>query len=225
METKSEFDSNNEINEQTGEQLQELSHSDKIVGIFTEPLATFKSISLFPLRTIDWLLPVLLLYILVSLSAIVSMTNPLLKAESKKMRYEASEKQIESMVKSGALTEEQANEQMKVIDKNMDQIFSPTAQIFSTVSILVFGFIFFFIISSVYYVFSKFVLRGEGSYKSVLVASGMVSYISMVQVFLITVLSMLTDTWYKDLSIGTFMGTGKEDLGGLLLSKIDPISI
>lgn len=211
--------------EESAELVQELSHTDKIVGIFTEPSATFKSISLFPQRLIDWLLPVVLLLILVSLSVLVSMTNPVLRADAKKMRYEATEKQIDALVKSGTLTQEQAKEQMEKTEKSLEMMDSPVAQIFSGVSILVFGLIFFFIISGVYFILAKYVLRGNGVYKSVLVASGMTSYISMIQVVLITILSMVTDKWYRDFSIGSFMGLGKEDIAGYLLSKIDPINI
>ncbi|MHC1739238.1 MAG: YIP1 family protein [Ignavibacteriaceae bacterium] len=226
MESNNGHENNNILpSEETAELVQELSHTDKIVGIFTEPAATFKSMSLFPLRLIDWLLPVVLLLILVSLSVLVSMTNPILRSEAKKMRYEAAEKQIDAMVKSGTLTEEQASEQMKTTEKSLEMMDSPTAQIFSGVSILVFGLIFFFIICGAYFVLAKFVLRGNGVYKSVLVASGMTSYISMIQVVLITIMSMLTDKWYRDLSIGSFMGFGKEDIAGYLLAKIDPINI
>jgi len=226
METQNDTENNDsQLAEVIPEQVQELSHTDKIVGIFTEPTATYKSISLFPLRTIDWLLPVVLLLVIVSLSVFVSMTNPILRAESKKIRYEATEKQLDAMVKSGTLTEEQASEQMKAAERNLELMSSPTAQIFASISIIVFGLIFFFVISLVYFALSKYVLHGNGGYKSVLVASGMTSYISMIQVVLVTILSLVTNSWYKDLSIGSFMGMGKEELLGFTLSKLDPITI
>ena len=38
----------------------ELSHTDKMIGIFTEPSNTYEATSKFPPRTIDWFLPVAL---------------------------------------------------------------------------------------------------------------------------------------------------------------------
>ena len=36
----------------------ELSHTDKLAGLFTEPSSTFQSIAKFPPKVIDWLLVV-----------------------------------------------------------------------------------------------------------------------------------------------------------------------
>ncbi|HSP88840.1 MAG TPA: hypothetical protein VLN45_11945, partial [Ignavibacteriaceae bacterium] len=45
---------------------EELSHTDKMIGIFSEPSATYEKIARFPVRTIDWLMPFLLLLFIIS---------------------------------------------------------------------------------------------------------------------------------------------------------------
>ena len=37
----------------------ELNHSDKMIGVITEPTSTFSKIAKFPPKTMDWFLPML----------------------------------------------------------------------------------------------------------------------------------------------------------------------
>jgi len=212
----------NDTNNQAGDTvLSELSFSDKIVGVFTEPGNTFKQIAAFPLKTSDWLLPVLFLYILVSLSVVVSMQNPILKSESRKQQMVEVEKQL----KNSGLSEEQIQQQLDQMEQRMETMEGPTGYVISSVSIFVFGFIFFFIISGFYFLFCKFILKGDGSFKSVLVVSGLTSYIAMLQVILITILSIAFDKWFRDVSVASFLGMEKTEFVGFLLSKLDIITI
>lgn len=53
----------------------ELSFSDKMIGIFSEPGKTYESISNHPLRTIDWLLPFFILLFIVTATQLLLMSN------------------------------------------------------------------------------------------------------------------------------------------------------
>ena len=41
----------------------EQSHTDKLVGLFTEPGDTFKTLARFTPKTVDWIIPLLILSI------------------------------------------------------------------------------------------------------------------------------------------------------------------
>ena len=50
----------------------EMNHTDKIVGVFSEPGKTFAKMAKFPLKTADWIIPVCTLIIITILSIIVT---------------------------------------------------------------------------------------------------------------------------------------------------------
>lgn len=57
----------------------ELSHTDKMVGIFSEPSTTYESTAKFPPRTMDWFLPLLFVVILSIASQFILFSNPEIK--------------------------------------------------------------------------------------------------------------------------------------------------
>ncbi len=99
---------------------EELSHSDKLTGIFTEPSAVFTSIRNFPLRTIDWLLPLFILLLLVSVSSYIMMSNPEIRGQVIEKQRERVEKNLEEQVAKGNLTRSQAEEQMIKIEDELE---------------------------------------------------------------------------------------------------------
>jgi hypothetical protein len=174
----------------------------------------------------DWLLPFLLLLITVIISNFVMMSDPQIKSEVTKKQLETIEKNLAEMIKEGKMTKEQAEQQMEMIEQRMEEFGSgSTGLIIQAISILVMGFIMFFIVCGVYFLLAKFVLKGDGGYSSVLVASGLTSYISIIQVVLATILSILLGTLIRDTSVGSLMSVNKEEFTGFLLSKLDVISI
>jgi len=61
--------------EQTTEETGDFSHSDKMIGVFTEPTRMFSITSKFAPRHKDWVIPVLIFFIVVALIRIIAMTN------------------------------------------------------------------------------------------------------------------------------------------------------
>ncbi len=92
---------NNETlnNEQTNQQ-QELSHSDKMIGVFTEPSNTFEAIAKFPVRSIDWVLPVVIVFILIGLMRSLAMLNEEVALQTRQAQIEMFDK----MVSEGKMT-------------------------------------------------------------------------------------------------------------------------
>jgi hypothetical protein len=208
----------------TGEtpEVEELSHSDKLVGVFAEPKTTFEKISGFPPKTIDWILPVILLLVVIALTRILVLSNDEIAYQTKQTMRQQMEQQMSDRVESGSMTQENAD---NIIDKQIEFSFSPMGKIIQAVSILIGGFIFFFIITGIYFLFARFLLKGEGKYSTALVPNGLVAYISIVQILVATVLSLLMGKLLGDVSIASFTGADKATIAGFILGKLDIFSI
>ncbi|GAB6282388.1 MAG: hypothetical protein STSR0008_11330 [Ignavibacterium sp.] len=207
------------------EQEKELSHIDKLVGIFTEPIKTFEKISLFPPKTIDWLLPFFLLLLVISVSQVIRMSNPIIKSEMQEKQIQQIEKSLDEAVKRGEITRQDANQRMEIIENQMSEAKMGSIILLQTISIFVMGFIFFLIVCGVYFIFAKLIFKDNGTYSGVLVASGITSYIGILQIIVVTILSLLFSKFYQDTSLTSFLSIERTTLAGVLLSKLDPFSI
>jgi hypothetical protein len=205
--------------------LQELSHTDKASGMFFEPKRTFQIVSMFPPKTVDWLLPVFILLLVVSLTRILVMSNEEIYFKIKQKQIQQAEKIFDGMVAKGQMTREQADEQLEQAKERMDMGRGTAGIIIQTVSILVVGFIFYFIIVIVYFACVKLLFKGEGTYRSALIANGLPSYISMLQILVASILSLVFSRLVNDTSAASFMNLDKSEISGFLLGKIDPFSI
>lgn len=202
----------------------ELNHTDKLVGVFTEPSLTFEAAAKFPPKTSDWLIPVFALIIVVIISNFLIMSNPIIKQSIVEKQMAMIEKQFSDAVESGSMTQSQADEQMDRIRDSMDQQMA-AGQIFQVIGVLIGVFIFFFVVSGVYFLFSRFALKGDGTYASAMVPYGLSFYISIIAAIIQLILSLSMDKHFQDLSVASFMGTDTSTFIGMLLSKIDIFSI
>jgi hypothetical protein len=157
----------------------------------------------------------------VALIRIIAMTNVEVKFEAKRQGIE----RIEKMVESGTMTREQGDAAIEAIDQQMAFMEGPVGWVITVATTLIFGFIIFFIIVGIYFLFIKFILKGEGTFASALVANGLTSYISILQIIMGGILTMLFGKMIMDTSLASIMGSDKTTLTGWLLSKVDPISI
>jgi len=213
----------NEISQEFGENAQgeELSHSDKMIGIFTEPTKTFEQTAIFPPRNKDWVIPLVIFFFIVAVIRMVSMMN-------EEVFFEAKQKQIDSiekMVESETLTREDGDAAIERIDEQMEFMQGPVGWVITIATTLIFGFIVFFIIVGIYFLFVKLLLKGEGGYASALVANGLTAYISIVQYIIVGILTMAFGALINDTSLAALLGTDRTTIAGFFLAKIDPLSI
>jgi hypothetical protein len=201
--------------EQTSSE-QELSHTDKLIGIITAPKETFEKIAKFPPKTMDWFLPVLILCVVLALTQILVMTNPEIAYQEKLKQQE----QLDKAVSEGQMTQEQADQRMNQIE-SMGAII----HVISSVSIFIVVFVLFFILSGIYFLFSKFALKGDGVYASALVADGLVSYIGIIHVILAAIFAFVFGRLMRDVSLSSLMDIDKSTFMGWLLAKVDPLTI
>jgi hypothetical protein len=219
------FDKENE-EKQAGEDVlqvdEDFGHTDKIIGLFTNPITTFERIARFPPKAIDWVIPLIVLMLLVVISNLAMMNNQEIAYQIKQKQIETSEKGINQAVAEGKMTKEQADAQMTRLE---DYFNSPLAKILSTVGILVVLPIVFFIVTGFYFLFVKFALKGDGTYTSALVANGMTLYIGMINVILAGVLAFVFGRMLSDVSLASLVNADKSGINGYLLSKLDVIAI
>lgn len=213
----------NEISQEFDENAQgeELSHSDKMIGIFTEPTKTFGQTAKFPPRNKDWVIPLVIFFFIVAVIRMVSMMD-------EEVFFEAKQKQIDSiekMVESETLTREDGDAAIERIDEQMEFMQGPVGWVITIATTLIFGFIVFFIIVGIYFLFVKLLLKGEGGYASALVANGLTAYISIVQYIIVGILTMTFGALINDTSLAALLGTDRTTIAGFFLAKIDPLSI
>ena len=226
MDTSDTNENSEQVNNSEPEESQEeLSHSDNMIGIFTEPGKTFDLIAKFPPRTKDWLLPFMLLLALVSITQIILIQNSEIAFQTKQEQLEKIQASFDEAVEKGQMTREQADQQMDGVMERMDQSGSPVAMIIQTVSIFIIGFIIFFFFVAIHFMFSKFALKGEGSFASSLVANGLTAYIGMVHVILAAVLSLVLSRLLSDVNIASLIQADKFSVAGFILGKLDLFSI
>lgn len=91
---------------------EELSHTDKMIGVITAPIETFENIAKYPPKTIDWFLPVVILCIVIALTQFLVMTNPEIALQAKQKQMEAIQKNFDEMVAKKQMTQQQADEQI-----------------------------------------------------------------------------------------------------------------
>ena len=226
METSDTNENVEQVNNSEPEDSQEeLSHSDKMIGVFTEPGKTFDLISKFPPRTKDWFLPFVLLLALVSITQIILIQNSEIAFQTKQEQLAKIQRSIDEAVEKGQMTREQADQRMDSIMERMDQSGSLVEMIIQTVSIFIVGFIIFFFFVAIHFMLSKFALKGEGSFASSLVANGLSAYIGMVHVILAAVLSLALSRLLSDVNIASLIQADKFSVAGFIFGKLDLFSI
>lgn len=210
--------------EEISEEDFELNHTDKLVGVFTEPGTTFKRMSKVGVKTTDWLIPILVVIIISIISNYVMMSNPTIKYSIMEKQMTAIEERLDEMVEKGQMTESQKDEQLQQTRDFMENQGS-TQMIFSTLGILIFTFVMFFIVSGVFFAVTKFGLKGEGVYKEAMGAYGLPHYIIVVQVIVMVILAFVLDRFIQGTSVAALMDSDKTTFVGWILSKLDIFSI
>ena len=192
----------------------ELSHTDKMVGILSEPSNTYESTAKFPPKTIDWVIPLILVVVLSIASQFILFSNPEIKYQIVQKQTEA----IQKAVQEGKITQEMADKQIQFMSGSF-------MSIISSVSTLVIVPIIFFIVTLILFLLSKFALKGDGTYSSALVANGLSMYILMIHIILATVVGIVLGKLIRDLSLTSLLGMDKTSFMGWILSFVDVLTI
>jgi hypothetical protein len=150
------------------------------------------------------------------------MQNPDLAFQVKQQQKENMEKSLNTAVEKKQITPEQKEERL---NQGLESMNRPIFQFLGYVGILVGGFIVFFIISGIYFIFAKFALKGDGTYAAALVANGMTGYIGIIQIIIATIVSYIIGRLINDISVASLLNSDKTTITGYLFSKLDVIFI
>jgi hypothetical protein len=202
----------------------DIGHSDKIVGLFTEPEKTFSKMSNYPPKTVDWIIPILIVIVITILSQIVLMNNPVIKHAIMEKNIAKIEKQFKQMVDKGQLSQAQADEQLDTIRERMGK--GGVLQLIGIiVGIPIVTFILFFIVSGVLLIIAKYIIGGEGTYSSAMAAYGLPFYIISLQIVIMVIVALVMNKFLTGVSVADLMSSDKSSFLGFILGKLDIFSI
>lgn len=209
--------------EQPANEIEELSHTDKIVGVISEPSNLFSKLAFLNTKATDWLLPLLLLIIVAIASTFIYMSNPEIKMEMQQQQEKAMREQFDKMVESGQMSREQADEQL---EKSSEFVSNPMFMyLIPSISVFVIMLLWFFVFTTLAFLIAKFAFKGDGSYSQAMTAMGLPLYISVFQSILLVIVGILMGKMLTGLNPASLMGMELKTLPGFLLSRLDVFSI
>ena len=201
-----------------------ITFSDKIIGVITEPFQFYERLAIIKPRYINWLAPILILIAMSSVTNYLMMSNPVIVNQAVERQMAAVEASLNNAVTSGQLTRDAADAQLDKIRESVEaQIGSGV--LINLAAIFVMTFVLFFITTGVYFLITKFVLKGDGNYSTMLSAYGSTYYILILQIIVMLIYALATDNLISSTSLAYFTGMDSKEFGGYLMSKVDPFSV
>ena len=181
-------DTSLDSHEQEPEPTEELSVTDAIAGIFTEPGNTFEAVKSSPKRNY-WILPIIILIVISIASAFLVTHDEELYSQIKDKQTKAAKERFDEAVKSGKMTQEKANEQMDQMDKGFNKS-NPIFLVFTIAGPIVSTFIIFFFRGAVFFGITK-IFKGTAGFMTILSVLGLASIIDSIQTIIDTVLAII----------------------------------
>ena len=189
-----------------------MSFTDKAAGIFYEPTNVFESIKKSGVKAADWFVPVLLLAVLASVSIYVRFSTPELKYQS----MQIAEQSIDKMVANGKMTSDQAQLAKQRIESG-----STGFEWIGVAGALVATFIFFFILSAVWFLGGKFALKSEITYSQTMGIVGLSNWIGIVGMIIGIALSVVLARLDGGLNLGMLTSMNAQSKSYLLMARVD----
>ena len=197
-----------EIEPQKTEPIEELSVTDAIAGVFTEPGDTFEGVKASPKKNY-WILPIIILIVISITSAFLVTHDEELYSQIKGKQTKAAKERFDEAVKSGKMTQEKANEQMDQMDKGFNKS-NPIFLVFTIAGPIVSTFIIFFFRGAVFFGVTK-LFKGTAGFMSILSVLGLASIIDSIQTIIDTVLAIVMGK--LQVNIGPVLLVNAESVG------------
>lgn len=204
------------------EPVEEISSTDTLTGVITEPSATFESVS--QSKKMYWVIPTIILIVVGILASYLITNDEELYSEIKTKQQNAVKKQLEESVKNGSMTKEQMQQQMEQMDKMMDK----SNPFFIVMGLIgpIFGVMFkLFFIALVYWGLFK-IAKGQAGYMMMINVVGLASVIEAIQGIINTVIGILSGK--LEAGLNPAMILSKDSVGEQLfkfLAHIDILNI
>ena len=186
--------------------IQNISLSDSLAGVFSEPGETFTEIKKST-KGSYWIWPIIILAVITALSSFIVMNDEELSSEIKTTQSKAMKEKLDDAVKSGQMTREQADEQIEKAQSMMGGgLFAVIGVAGGVISIL----IFFFVKGLIYWGGFK-IFKGTATFVNIMNVLGIASIITSIQMILDTVLAIFTGRLY--INIGPVLFFTEEAVG------------
>jgi hypothetical protein len=185
----------------------------------------FEQTAKFPPKNMDWLLPVISFAVIAIISNFILFQNPEIKLQiDKLLDNEAAkvEAQFDEKVQNGEMTESEKEVALKHSKGLMKFMSTPVMR---SVILVVYTLVGLFFMALIYFLLSKFALKGEGTYSGTLIARGLPVYILIVQLIVIAILSTVMNKLLLDSSAASFLDAERGTITSYLLGRIDPFAI
>ncbi len=203
------------------EPYEELSSTDVMVGVFTEPGETYESIGQGSTRKY-WPLPTIIFAVLYLIATFIVFSDAQIMGDKMETELKKAQEKIQEQVNAGKMSQEQGNEAMEMQEKMMDPT-SPFFQIMAYGWAIIGPFVILFLMGLLYFIGLK-VFKSTASYSDVLNAIGPAFLISGLQQVITAVLSIVLG---RLTTIGAALFMQPDSQGALytILFSIDLFSI
>ncbi len=188
---------------------------DKLTGVFTAPAEVFENLVKSKPKTIDWIVPIVILIVLAILSNFLKFNNEQIRDSLVAFQ----EQRIDKLVEEGKMTEEQAE-----IAKERIETFGEVQKIFSVVGVLIDIPVIFLIVTLVYFLLGKLFLKGDVDFMTIFSIYSLSSLIGSVGVIVSTILAFLTGSFFASASPAIFMEVSTEKTY-ILASKFEVFTL
>lgn len=200
MDNNTEIQNHPEENQNT-EQVPELSATDAMTGVITEPSATFESV--VSSKKTYWVIPTIIFIAIAIVSSYLVTHDEELYSEIKTKQQTEAKKRLEDAVKEGKMSKEQMQEQMEKMDKFMDK----SSPFFLVISIAgpIFGAMFkLFLVTVVYWLLFK-IVKSSAGYMTMLNVMGLASLIEAMQAIVNTALAIIMGKLEAGINLGMIL--------------------
>jgi hypothetical protein len=206
---------NPEIQDPEVQDQETMSFTDKLIGIFIEPVKVFKNIAGNPIKTSDWILPIIIIIVLSIAAQMITLNNPLVQENMKQEMLKRFQKSIDE----GKMTQEQAEQIMDNMDKYKG---------FQYIGIFVFVPIMMFVITFLaalfYWILARAGLKGDPNYMSVVTIYSLTSVISIIEILITTILAITLGKLNTVPSLALIMPDMADGPLKILMGKINPFT-
>lgn len=180
----------------TPEPTQELSLTDKFVGILTSPGEVFQSIATSEPKGSNWSIPFILAIIMSLIFTFVVFKQPAIQDQMSAQQME----QFEKSIAEGKMTQEQADRAME-----MSKPGSPMFLVFGAIGIVLMLAFALFVYTLVYWLIGKIAFKSAVSYGKILEVYGLSWYVSVVSILITMVMVIAMGSLYAQPAASIFL--------------------
>ncbi len=192
---------------------EKMSFMDRAAGVFYEPSEVFRSLKNDGVKTIDWLVPLAILAILVSLATYVNFSTPDLRMQFVQMQ----EQRIEKSVNEGKMTADQAQQARDRMEGSSGMFMA-----FGILGAIVGISIMFFITAGVWLLVGKYFLKGTSmTYAQAMGIAGTSSWIMAVGTIVGIVIAVMFSRFDGGLHLGLLTQMDNENKVYVLLRNVN----